>query len=266
MTAREGVARAAQDSKAFRIAARAGYAVLGVVHIVIGVIAISIATGGGGSADQGGAMEQIRQAPAGVFVLWLIVVGMTALAGWQIAEAVMERDPDTKKKWAHRAKFLGTAAAYLAIAATALVFALGGSSDSGQSTASFSAQLMSALAGVVLVALVGLGVLAIGVAFIIRGITKKFTEGLDLPTGTARKGIVVFGMVGYIAKGIAVGVTGILFVVAALTNDPDAARGLDGALHALAALPFGVVILWVVGAGLVIYGVYCFARARYARM
>ena len=73
-------------------------------------------------------------------------------------------------------------------------------------------------------------------------------------------------MVGYVAKGIAIGVTGILFVVAAFTHDPSKAGGLDAALHSLAALPFGALILWVVGAGLVIYGIYCFARARYARM
>ena len=47
---------------------------------------------------------------------------------------------------------------------------------------------------------------------------------------------------------------------------PRPPAGLDDALHALAALPFGPVILWVVGAGLVIYGLFCFARARYARM
>ena len=82
----------------------------------------------------------------------------------------------------------------------------------------------------------------------------------------ARKGIVTFGIVGYIAKGIAVAVAGVLFVVAAVTHDPQKAGGLDAALHTLAELPLGAVILWVVAAGLIIYGVFCFARARYARM
>lgn len=60
--------------------------------------------------------------------------------------------------------------------------------------------------------------------------------------------------------------TGALFVAAALTHDPEKAGGLDAALRALAELPFGAVILWTVGAGLALYGLYCFARARYARM
>lgn len=260
-------ARAAQDTTAFRVLARVGYAVLGVLHILIGAIAISIATGGGGGdADQGGALQQIQQSPAGVFLLWLIVIGLVALAIWQIAEAVVERNPDAKKRWGYRVKFLGTAGAYIAIAATALVYALGGQSQSSESSQSFSARLLAAPAGVALLVLVGLIVAAIGVAFVVRGITRAFEKNLSLPSGTARKGIVAFGVVGYIAKGIAVGVAGVLFVVAALTHDPETAGGLDAALRTLAGLPFGVVILWSVGVGLALYGLFCFARARYARM
>lgn len=266
MTTSKSAARAAQDSTAFRILARVGYVVLGILHILIGVIAVSIATGGGGNADQGGALAQIQKTPAGVFLLWIIVIGLLALAIWQIAEAFLERDPDDKKKWAHRAKFVGTAVAYLAISATALVYAMGGQSDSQGSSQTFSAKLLSTPGGVFLLVIVGLGVAAVGVAFIVRGFTKAFEKHLDLPSGNAKKGIVTFGVVGYVAKGIAVGVAGVLFVVAAVTHDPEAAGGLDAALHTLAGLPFGPIILWVVGAGLVLYGLFCFARARYARM
>jgi hypothetical protein len=240
--------------------------VLGILHIVIGVIAISIATGGGGEADQGGALEQIRNAPMGVLLLWVIAIGLFALAIWQIAEAFLERNPDTKKKWGYRIKYLGTAAVYIAIAITAVVFATGGQSDSSQSTQSFSAQLLATPGGVFLLVLVGLIVAGIGIAFIVRGITRAFEKYLDLPPDPVRKGIVTFGVVGYIAKGIAVGVAGVLFVVAAVTASPEQAGGLDAALHTLAGLPFGPIILWIVGAGLVIYGLFCFARARYARM
>ncbi|MET0296309.1 MAG: DUF1206 domain-containing protein [Microbacterium sp.] len=262
----QSTARAAQDSSVLRIAARIGYIVLGVLHILIGVIAISIATGGGGTADQSGAMEEIQQSPAGVALLWVIVLGLLALTVWQIAQALVERDPDAKKRWAHRAKFVGTAAAYVAIAGTALVYALGGRSESSDSSQSLSAQLMSVPAGVILLVILGLVVAAIGIAFIVRGIARAFEKHLDLPSGAAKKGIVGFGVVGYIAKGIAVAVAGVLFVVAAITHDPETAGGLDAALRALAGLPFGAIILWIVGAGLVLYGLFCFARARYARM
>jgi hypothetical protein len=266
VTAPKDAARAAQGSTVLRTIARIGYIVLGVVHIIIGLIAISIVTGGGGEADQGGAMERIRQTPAGVVLLWIIALGLLALAIWQISDAFLERDPDAKKKWGYRVKYIGTAVVYIAIAWTAMVYALGGQSDSSESSTSFSAQLLATPAGVVLLVLVGLIVGAIGVAFIVRGATRAFEKHLSLPTGAARKGIVTFGVVGYIAKGIAIAVTGVLFVVAALTHDPEKAGGLDAALHSLAGLPMGPLILWVVGGGLVVYGLFCFARARYARM
>ncbi|MCC2029664.1 DUF1206 domain-containing protein [Microbacterium sp. YMB-B2] len=258
--------RAAQDSTAFRVLARIGYVVLGLLHLLIGIIAISIATGGGGKADQGGALAQIQKSPFGVVLLWGIVIGLAALAAWQVAEIFLERDPDSRKRWAHRVKFIGTAITYLAISGTALVYALGGRSDSSESSQSLSARLLAVPAGVALLVAIGLVVTGIGIAFVVRGITRAFEEDLDLATGAGRTGILTLGVVGYVAKGIAVGVTGILFVVAALMHDPEAAGGLDAALRALAGLPFGVVILWGVGAGLILYGLFCFARARYARM
>lgn len=37
---------------------------------------------------------------------------------------------------------------------------------------------------------------------------------------------------------------------------------MDGALKKLVELPFGVAILLLVAAGLIMYGIFCFARAR----
>lgn len=258
---------AAQHSTLFRLAARIGYVVLGLVHVVIGLIAASIAVGaGGGQADQSGAMEQIADAPFGMVVLWIIVVGLAALGVWQVTEAFLERDPDAKRRWGRRAKEVGTAIAYLAIAGTALVYAIGGRTDSSESTQTLSARLLANPAGVVLLVAVGLLILGIGVAFVVRGARRDFERQLSLPDGKVGSGIRVLGVVGYVAKGIAVAVAGVLFVVAALTHDPEKAGGLDAALRSLAELPFGRVLLWLVGAGLVIYGAYCFARARYARL
>ena len=203
MTSPKTAASAAERSPVFRTVARIGYVVLGIVHIVIGVIAISVATGGGGEADQGGAMEQIRQTPLGVALLWAIFLGLTALAIWQIAEAFLERNPDTKKKWGYRIKYVGTAVAYIFIAWTALVYALGGQSDSSQSSQTFSAQLMATPGGVFLLGLFGL-IIGRGRDRVHRPrLHPRVRKAPRRPEGAAKKGIVTFGVVGYVAKGIA---------------------------------------------------------------
>jgi len=50
---------------------------------------------------------------------------------------------------------------------------------------------------------------------------------------------------------------------AAATFDPERATGLDGALRAVAAEPYGQWVLTVVAAGLASFSVYCVARGRH---
>jgi hypothetical protein len=71
------------------------------------------------------------------------------------------------------------------------------------------------------------------------------------------------GLVGHMARGIVFGLVGIFLVKAALEYDPDEAIGIDGALQKLAAQAYGDALLGVVAAGLLAYGVFCLARARY---
>ena len=260
-----GAASRVQDSRALTVAARTGFAMNGLLHVVIGVIALGVATGGGGEADQGGALGQFASRPGGVFLLWLIVVGLGALGLFQLLEAGLVRGTD-KEAWAERAKEGGKGVAYLAVASTALTFARGSSSDSSDQTQTLSARLLGAPGGVVLLVVVALAVVAVGVYFVVKGVTQRFREDLVLPSGTGGRGTVALGVVGYVAKGVAVAVVGVLFGIAAVTADPSEATGLDGALKALAELPSGAVVLGAVAVGLMAYGLYCFVRARRARL
>lgn len=254
-----------QDNHTFQLMARVGFAVNGLLHILIGGIALSVAFGSGGEADQGGALGQLASSPGGVFLLWVVAIGLFALGLFQVLEAFLVRGGG-KDAWADRAKEGGKAVAYLAIGFSAATIAMGGSSDSSGQTQSFTAQLLANPGGVFLVALLGLGVIGIGVYFIVKGAKKKFLEDIAEPDGKTGRTVTILGRVGYIAKGLAIVVVGILFCVAAFTSDASEATGLDGALKALVELPLGVVLLTLVALGLIAYGVYCFARAKYARL
>lgn len=255
------------DSVLFRVLARSGFAVNGLLHILIGVIAISVAVvGGGAQADQSGALGQLARNPAGVILLWVIVVGLVALGLWQVVQTILVPGPDPKREWLHRIGDLGKAVIYIAVAFTAFIFAHGGTTSSSQSSKTFSAKLLSAPGGVVVLVIVGLGVVAIGGFFVFLGLSRHFTRGIRVPPAPVGTAVVALGITGYIAKGVAVAVVGILFVVAAVTLDPSTGSGLDGALKTLAALPFGQIILVLVGIGLIAYGIYCGARALLARL
>lgn len=259
-------ARAARGSDGLRRFARAGFVVVGVIHIIIGSIAVSISVGAGGDADQDGAMETVRQSPVGGLLLGAIAAGLIALAAWQIATAFLAADPAETKKWGRRVKLVGIALVYLVIAGLALIFAFGGDAESEKAYQTFSAVLLASPVGVAVLVVIGGTVIGVGAGFVVSGVTRGFEKLLHLPDGAARGGIVTFGVIGYVAKGIAVALIGVLFIAAAVTDDPDRSAGLDGALRSLLVLPLGRVALCVVGVGLAVYGLFCIARSRYERM
>ena len=244
------------------MAARGGYAASGLVHLLIGVLAVQLAVGGGqGSADQSGAFAQIASTPFGAVTLWVAVVAFVALAAWQGAAAVTGAAGETGE----RVKAGGKAAMYLALAVTAFGVLQGAGSSDG--TSSLTGRLMQAPAGRVLVALVGLGVLVVAVHHVRKGWRRTFLEDLRrLPAGRTGRWAERAGVVGYVAKGVALGVVGVLFVLAALHADPGEAGGLDAALQTLRDAPAGPFLLVLVALGLVAFGAYCGVRARLARM
>ena len=262
-------AHGAKNSRAVQTLARAGFAASGLVHILIGVIAVSLAMGRGGgeSADQSGALAQLAAAPGGVFLLWAATAGLAALGLWHLLSAFLDRSSGSGKDRAkHVVKNGAKGVVYLAIAATAGTVAAGGSASSSGSTRSLTADLLATPGGVVLVVAIGLVLIGIAGYLVFKGVTRRFEEDLRMPAGTAGTAVRVLGTVGYVARGIALAGVGVLFLVGAVTNDPEKSSGLDGALKSFLDLPAGVVILIVIGAGWIAYGVYAFFRARYTRL
>lgn len=249
--------RRAGDHPALESTARVGYLVNGVLHIVIGVIAVQLALGGkGSSADQSGALGAMSDNALGMVLLWVAVVAWLGLAVWQVTEAV-SGGWDTSD----RLKAAGKAVVYLVLSWTAFRFASGSGSSSKKQSTDFTASLMKQPAGQWLVAAVGLVVVGVGVYHVVKGWKRKFLQDLESQPG---EWIVKAGRVGYIAKGVALAIVGGLFVLAAVRHKPSEASGLDGALRSLLGAPGGPVLLALVALGLVAFGVYSFGRARHA--
>jgi hypothetical protein len=250
-----------------RLLARAGLAMIGLLHIIIGALAISVATGsGGGEADQSGALGQLAKTPGGVILLWAVVVGMLALVVWQVLQAFLVPGKDRERRWAHRVVELGKGLAYIFIGWTAFTFARGSSTSSQDSTQNASATLLGAPGGVILLVVIGLVVIITGAAFAFRGVTGKFLRDIRMPRDPFGLIVTWLGVVGYAAKGVLLGVVGWLFLVAAFTVDPQKATGLDGAIQSIAGLPFGTAILIAAGVGLIAYGLYFLARAPLVKL
>ena len=83
---------------------------------------------------------------------------------------------------------------------------------------------------------------------------------------TTKRVFTVVGVAGYLARTVAFGLIGIFLIRAAMDYDPQKAVGLDGALARLAHQSYGSLLLGLVAAGLIGFGLYSVADARYRRI
>jgi len=264
----ERMGREAHESDWLDHAIRAGLVAYGVVHLMIAWLALQLAfgQGGQGTANSTGAMHQLAQQPMGEVLIWLVTVGMFLLVLWRLLEAALgHRDEDGGKRLRKRLTSLGKAIIYGTVAVSALRVAMGAGSKSQGGSDSLTAKLMDLPAGVWIVGAVGLAIIAYGGNMIRRAWNDKFAEHLDAEgkSGDSGRAYLMFGKVGYNAKGLAIGIIGGLFVYAALTHNAQKSGGLDQALHTVLEQPFGQFLLAAVAVGIGCYGLFCFARARH---
>ena len=264
--------RAAQ-SDTLEYLARIGLIAYGVVHVLIGWLAIQLAWfgGSGESADQAGAMATLAESPGGGPLLWVVGLGLFALALWQAAEVLRWRRSLASSGKQRRtalgrvAKSVAKTVLYVLLGVLALQAANGNQKSGSESQESTTEGVLGLPGGRFIVAAVALVVIGVGGYLVHKGWTKKFLEGVDMSeaSSSSRRTITRLGQVGYPAKGIALMIVGSLLGWAALTFDSEKATGLDGALHAVLEVPFGKWLLTLMALGFVAFGVFCFYRARY---
>jgi hypothetical protein len=254
------------DSPWVKVLGQLGVAAIGVVYLLLAWIAVQVAFGGSDqSADNSGALKDIAEKPFGKVLLAVMAVGLFFFAIWQFIEAAIGyQSKDGKEQVFKRvsAAAKGVFGAALGLQALKLVLGSGSSKSSSQKQADWTGKLMDLPAGRVLVVIVGLGVIAFSGYLIYKGVEKKFMDKLE---GGADPKVIKLGQAGWIARGVAFGVLGILVVVAGVKEQPEKSRGLDAALKTLAEQPFGKWILVAVALGLAAYGAFQLITARYRR-
>lgn len=267
-----GSARRAGDSDGLEHLARVGLLAYGVMHLLLAWLAVQLAWGGGGeSADQSGALQTLAESPLGTPLLWLIAVGLIALAVWQAAEVLRWRHgwsasgSARTKALRKSGKAVVKALLYAALAVLAIRFTTGGGQSSSQQQQETAAGVFGWPAGRWLVGAAGLVLIGVGGYLVYKGVTKRFLKEIDTSDASpsALRLVTRLGQVGFPGKGVALAAVGGLLAYAAITFDPSKARGLDGALRTILDLPAGRILLTLVAVGIAAFGAFCFVRARY---
>jgi hypothetical protein len=250
---------------------RLGYGVRGLIYITMGLLALTVTLGKGGApVDPQGAIAAIGRQPAGMALLWVILIGLVSYSLWGVIRAVF--DPLHKGRDAKgllvRASFLVSAASY-----TILVFYTyglisgSGSGQSGAGTQKSMASIMSTAWGPFVIGILGVAVIAVGLYQIYQGFNSSFDKQFQAYAMTAQevKAATQLGRFGTAARGFVLGLVGILVCTAAFQSNSSQPVGFGAALTALMHQPYGMWLLGIVAVGLMAFGVYSLASAAWFR-
>jgi hypothetical protein len=277
-------AREAAGSRWVDRVSRAGLAARAVVYLMVGYLAarVALSAAGVGQASTarptsgGGALEALAEHPGGRIALGLLAAGFIGYALLALVQAGF-RHQDVDNPVERRGKrlfFAGLALLYAAffVYTTSLLLRPG----SGQQSASGShaqeteltARVLTWPHGQLLVGTGGAVLVIAGLGFAYQAVTTNFQERLkrDRMRPAVWWTATVLGAVGSWARAVVLALVGIFVIAAAVTFDPDKARGLDASLRTVAEQPYGPWLLGAVALGLVCYGAYVLLETIYRKV
>jgi hypothetical protein len=259
-------------SPALVMLGRAGYAAKGSVYVVMGALAASAAVGAGGATtDTRGALNVIGDGPMGTIALLAVGVGLLGYMLWRLIAAVTDAEGkgDEPTKLVVRGAQAVRGIAYGALGVQALR-ALGGDDvgSQGAATRHWTGRLLDMPFGRALVVGVALGVLGYAVYQVYRAFSDKARKHLDLVEAgpTQATWIVRLGRFGIAARAVVFAMIGVFLLRAGMQKDSGEAGGIAQSLQALGNASYGRLVLGTVAFGLIAYGIYQLATARYRQM
>ncbi|MGX1274029.1 DUF1206 domain-containing protein [Streptomyces phaeoluteigriseus] len=256
-----------------RGAARAGLAARGVIYLLVGALALQIAYGDDKKqqADRQGALAEIAGKPFGSVLLWALGVGLVGMALWRLSEVVFGSVGPDGRKAKKRLLAFARCVFYSFVAYSVLAFAAGsgdGGGSSDEQSRDVTARVLELPAGRWIVAAAGAGIVVAGIWIGGRAVLRKYRKNLRLGqmSTRTRRLVDVTGVAGGAARGLVFAAAGVFAVRAAVDYEPEKAKGLDDTLRSLADTSAGPGLLACVAAGLVLFGVFSFAMARWRKV
>jgi hypothetical protein len=262
---------AVASSPAFRIAARAGFVARAAIYLIIGALAFGLAAGIGGRAtNQKGALETIARQPFGSVLLTLVAIGLGGYALWRLVRAALGRGPEAgRDSGLDRLSALASGIVYAGLCVLAVeILTTGGSGGSSGSAQKGTGGVLGWPGGQWLVGIAGAILIGVGLYQGYRALSRDFLEDskTERMTPFVRRWFERIAVAGYLSRMVVFGLIGVFLIKAAADYNPSKAVGLDGALAKLLQQTYGPVLLGVVAAGLIAFGLYSLADARYRRI
>lgn len=269
--AREGTRTGSRGGTGRKVAARCGLAARGVLYVLVGVLAVRVAFGAGGEeADRTGALQELADKPLGGFLVWTVGIGLVCMMLWRLSEVAFGAAGPDGDKASKRLLAAARTVFYGVVAFSVLSFAAGsgGGRSGDEQSRDVTSKVLDLPGGPWWVGVIGAGIAIGGIVIAVQAALRKFRKHLamDQASDRARKAVVFLGVAGGVARGAVFAAAGAFLLHAAVSYDPSQAKGVDDTLRAFAQTPAGPWLLVLVAAGLMLFGLFSWAMARWPRV
>lgn len=249
--------------------ARFGLVSKGIVYFLMGGLSVLAAFGlSSEKGDKSEAFKLIYEQPYGRVILIAIAIGLLGYVMLRLMQAFKNTENKGKdlKGTLDRIGYGMSALMYLGIGIYAMKLVLqGASSDQGDSRQFIVSKIFEYPGGEYIVGIASLIVIGMGIYQIARGVTGKFMKRVNLYNSNMKDAFKTAGVIGYISRGIVLGIIGYFLFHAAWLSNPNEAKGTGAAFDFLQNT-FGSLMMALVAIGLAAYGVFCFVKAKYQRI
>lgn len=235
--------------------ARVGLGARAVVYLLMGWLTILVATGGQAHVDQGGAIRSVLVQPFGVLLVWILAFGFAAYAIWRFSEAAFGV-AGGEDGIVPRAKSFIRGVAYSIFAVSAISLLNGARQSQSSQQEDLADTTMSLPGGQLMLGLFGAAFVVAGLLMIREGWTTAFLQYFDYLPRTRRVVVVWLGRIGSVTRGVVFALAGGLVVAGAWWADSSKAGGINDVVQAILDRPFGGGLVALMGAGLLLFGIY----------
>lgn len=250
--------------------ARVGFAVKGVLYLIIGVLSARAAISGGRTVTDSHEAMGVLHGALGRPLLAIAALGLAGYGIWLLVSAITDAESRGRSAIgiARRISAVVRGIVHLGLAYTAVSLALWERSGPGgdDTTRHWTARLLDAPGGVYLVWIAALWIGGYGLYQFYCAWKVKLDDQLELDrliTG-ARGWVYAISRFGIAARGVVFVMLAVLFARAASTHDPNHAGGPGESMRELFELGRWPFLL--IAVGVAAYGVYQFIEARYRRL
>lgn len=248
--------------------AKAGHIAKGIVYVLLGILALMAAFESGGrsaeKADKSGVFDLLKASFAGNWILPVLGFGLACYSAWRMVQVYHSVRDGGKKKW-KGLRYFFSGLLYFSLAVSAFRYGLQSRSGGDNTQQQLASELLSKPFGQWMVGIAAVIIACTGFYQLYYGLSEKYrkhVQKMNLHNEAGRL-LLSSGKLGYTARGVVWLIIAFLFMRAAMHSSSAEAGGTGKAMQLLGNSEFGTYLLGALGAGLMMYGMFNFIRARY---